>query len=113
MLCQTIEGSHACSDTAVAGAERSSAQTVHVNDAGAGKKYPRAIQAALKRPLLLPGCAICRTRDAGAAAASHGVSDWPSRFTHSMEFAISAAAATPGKPSITGQLLWGAQQPKL
>jgi hypothetical protein len=81
--------------------------------AGAGNIYPRAIQAELKRPLLLPASVVCVTRDSNAKAAGHGMPDWPPWFRHSMEFTIHRAAVNPDKPSITGQLLWGAQQPKM
>lgn len=83
------------------------------NETGAGRAYPRAIQATLKRPMLLPGHAVCQVRDADAAGAGLRVADWPQRFQHGMEFAISAAAAPPGKHSIIGQLQWGVQQHKL
>ena len=81
--------------------------------AGSGNTYPRAIQAVFKRPLLLPGHAVCMVRDSKAATTSHSNLDWLPRLTHSIEFTIRGAAAALDKPSTTGQLLWGAQQPKL
>ena len=81
--------------------------------AGAGTAYPRAIQAVFRRPLLLPGHAVCMIRDSKATAAGHGMSDWLPPPTHCIEFTIRGADAALDKPSITGQLLWGVQQPKL
>jgi hypothetical protein len=81
--------------------------------AGAGTANPRAIKAVFKRPLLLPGHAVCLIRDSQATDAGHGNLDWLPRLTQSIDFTIRGAAVAFDKPSITGQLLWGAQQPKL
>ena len=76
--------------------------------AGACKTYPRAVKAQYRRPMYLPGRAVCNVRDADTEA---GITGFAEQFSSGLEFAISAAAG--GKDCITGCVLWGEQRPKL
>jgi hypothetical protein len=82
--------------------------------AGAGNIYPRALHAAFKRPVLLPAHVVCTAKsERNVKAFNQSLSGWPAHFNDSVEFNIGPVAAANGKPSITGRLLWGPQQPRL